>query len=470
MKIPASYCTEPFEKLYIEKEQERHGSRGTLHFRSVVEDHVFYDEDGNPEAVINTISYIKESERGETKERPVLFFWNGGPGSATSTLQLECFGPWQMKFDGREQPTSELTEEEECLLDVCDLVFVDPVGVGFSRLLQESAADRYWSLEGDARSNAFAVTDWIKTHSRWNSRIFLCGESYGTVRVCRILEELGRNPMKGNRMMLGIQISGVILIGLALSLNAKGSIIDEKLDLLTAALPSMAAVYWYQNLQGACELRTFVEKAWRFAGEELQPALFLGDACSEEQVKAIAGRLEHFTGMKASYFEQTGLKLGKIEDFMVQVAAGKGLRVDLYDGRKTQSLSSSYNVVGNGNVPIRIMNGSLAKKLGVNGNRLYYTGNINVNDTWSMKTSDGMSPMECLTSAMERMPDMQVLTASGLYDLCTLVGNTRYLFSHSGVKGKRLVNREYAGGHGVYSTKEGKAEFLLDVRTMIENE
>lgn len=257
---------------------------------------------------------------------------------------------------------------------------------------------------------------------------------------------------------------------LALSLNAKGSIIDEKLDLLTAALPSMAAVYWYQNLQGTCELCTFVEKAWRFAGEELQPALFLGDACSEEQVKAIAGRLEHFTGMKASYFEQTGLKLRKIEDFMVQVAAGKGLRVDLYDGRKTQSLSSSYNVVGNGNVPIRIMNGSLAKKLGVNGNRLYYTGNINVNDTWSMKTSDSMSPMECLTSAMERMPDMQVLAASGLYDLCTLVGNTRYLFSHSGVKGKRLVNREYAGGHGVYSTKEGKAEFLLDVRTMIENE
>ena len=155
---------------------------------------------------------------------------------------------------------------------------------------------------------------------------------------------------------------------------------------------------------------------------------------------------------------------------MVQVAAGKGLRVDLYDGRKTQSLSSSYNVVGNGNVPIRIMNGSLAKKLGVNGNRLYYTGNINVNDTWSMKTSDSMSSMECLTSAMERMPDMQVLAASGLYDLCTLVGNTRYLFSHSGVKGKWLVNREYAGGHGVYSTKEGKAEFLLDVRTMIENE
>ena len=120
MKIPASYCTEPFEKLYIEKEQERHGSRGTLHFRSVVEDHVFYDENGNPEAVINTISYIKGSERGETKERPVLFFWNGGPGSATSTLQLECFGPWQMKFDGRKQPTSELTEEEE-EFEVCGL-------------------------------------------------------------------------------------------------------------------------------------------------------------------------------------------------------------------------------------------------------------------------------------------------------------------------------------------------------------
>ena len=360
MKIPACYCTEPFEKLYIEKEQERHGSQGTLHFQSVVEDHVFYDENGNPEAVINTISYFKTPEKGESAERPVVFFWNGGPGSATSTLQLECFGPWQLKLDDKEQPTGELTEEEECLLDLCDLVFVDPVGVGFSRLLNPSAKERYWSMEGDARSNAFALVDWIQTHSRWNSRIFLCGESYGTVRVCRILEELGRDPMKGNRMMLGIPVSGVILIGLALSLNAKGSIRDERLDLLTAALPSMAAVHWYQNLQGTCELRSFVEEAWQFAGERLQLALFLGDACREEQVRAIAEELEHFTGMKASYFKQTGLKLGRIEDFMVQVAAEKGLRVDLYDGRKTQSLSGTYNVVGNGNVPIRVINGILA--------------------------------------------------------------------------------------------------------------
>lgn len=456
MKIPACYNTEIFQEMNIVKDHQS--------FYSEAKDHVFYDEQGRPEASIHTISYIKKTEE---KDRPVLFFWNGGPGSATSTLQLECFGPWQMKADENGNRLEELVWEENNLLDICDLVFVDPVGVGYSRLLNPQAQNRYWSVDGDSRSNAFAVLDWIRLHQRWNSPVYFCGESYGTIRVCRILEEFGRDPMSGNKMMLGLPVAGVILIGVALSLNEKGSIIDDHLDLLTASLPSMAAVHWYQNLQGSCELRAFVDEAWQFAGEVLQPALFAGDDCSKELFEKAVKGLSHFTGMEENYFRASRLKLGNISDFMIQVAAGKGLRVDLYDGRKTQPLSGVYNPVGDANLPIRIMNGSLARNLGIGCDRLYYTGNINVNDAWDMHTQQNLSAMECLKRAMDRQPDMKVLTASGLYDLCTLVGNTRYIFSHSRIDKKRLLCKEYTGGHGVYSSKEGKETFLSDVRAMI---
>lgn len=372
-----------------------------------------------------------------------------------------------METDGEGNRLNELVWAEDNLLDICDLVFVDPVGVGYSRLLNPEAENRYWSVDGDSRSNAFTVLDWIRGHKRWNSPVYFCGESYGTIRVCRMLEEFARNPVSGNKMMLGIPVAGVILIGVALSLNEKGNIIDEHLDLLTASIPSMAAVHWYQNLQGSCELRAFVDEAWKFAGEILQPALFAGDDCSEELFEKAVKGISHYTGMDKNYFSASGLKLGGIQDFMVRVAAGKGMRVDLYDGRKTQSLSGEYNVVGEDNLPIRIMNGALAEKLGIGCDRLYYTGNINVNDEWNMHTQQSYSNMECLKRAMDRQPDMKVMTASGLYDLCTLLGNTRYIFSHSGIFKEKLLCREYAGGHGVYSSREGKEEFLADVRAMI---
>ena len=173
--------------------------------------------------------------------------------------------------------------------------------------------------------------------------------------------------------------------------------------------------------------------------------------------------------MDPSYFVKTRLRLNDVEDFMTQVIASDGKRVDIYDGRVAQPLAKAYNVVGDNNIPLLLMNGKLAEKLSLNGQRLYYTGNINVNDGWSYSSSYNLSNMDCLKNAMNRMPDMKVLVASGRYDLCTLLGNTRYIFSHAGLPKQNLIMREYSGGHGVYSSEEGKKKFLADVRTMISD-
>ena len=152
----------------------------------------------------------------------------------------------------------------------------------------------------------------------------------------------------------------------------------------------------------------------------------------------------------------------------MQVVSQKQLRVDLYDGRVTSPLSGAYNLVGDGNMPLSVMNGLLAKALGLDATRMYFTGNINVYPGWSYVVENRKTHMECLKDAAARMPEMKIMMASGLYDLCTLAGNTRYQFSHSGITPGRVLMKEYPGGHGVYSSKEGKAAFLKDVRDLIE--
>ncbi len=461
------YTTEAYKPLYVSKKMDAALRGGKITVEAVTEDHIFYDDEGREEATISTISYLRTDE--ENNQRPVMFLWNGGPGSAVSMLNLECFGPYCIAKDEEERLCYELEIETDTILDVCDLVYMDPVGVGYSRLLREEAAENYFSVDGDARSITFAIVSWLKKHRRWNSPVYLCGESYGTIRACRVLDELGRNPFYGNRMMLGIPVAGVILIGSALSVGKEGNeIIEPALDLITAALPSMAAVNWYHNHQEDYDRNAFVEEAWEFGRKRLLPALFAGDDCSMEEIKVIAEELAKYTGMEVSYFEQSRLKLQSLDDFMTQVVRLKGLRVDLYDGRVTSSLAGSYNMVGDGNMPLSVMNGILAPKLGMDTERLYYTGNLNVYPDWNYVPENGKSHIDCLREATERMPEMKVLMASGLYDLCTLAGNTRYQFAHSGIASGKVITKEYPGGHGVYSSKEGKAGFLQDVRAMIK--
>lgn len=460
------YMTEKFQRLDAAKNLEITLRSGEISVSAVTEDHLFYDENGAPEAAISTISYLRTDDGN--LQRPVMFIWNGGPGSATSMLQLECFGPYCMAEDEKEKPLYALNVEENTILDICDLVYMDPIGVGYSRLLREDAGEKYFSVDGDARSMAFAIVNWLKRHQRWNSPVYLCGESYGTIRACRVLDELDRDPIHGNRMMLGLPVAGVVLIGSALSIGKEGNIIEPSLDLVTAALPSMAAINWYHNHQIEYCCEDFVEEAWTFARTKLLPALFEGDACGRQEVKAIAKELEKYTGMDAAYFENSRLQLRSISDFMTQVVCHKNLRVDLYDGRITSPLAGAYNAVGNGNMPIMVMNGILSQTLGTAQKRMYYTGNLNMNLCWNYAVENGKSHMECLRAAAERMPQMKILVASGLYDLCTLAGNTRYQFAHSGIAAGRVLSREYAGGHGVYSSKEAKAAFLQDVREFIE--
>lgn len=325
--LPPEYTVEKFIPSHFEEGHVTQIRGQEIFFRSVSEDCVFYGEDGKMEASIFSISYMRQDV--EQAGRPVMFFWNGGPGSATSTLHLECFGPWLMETDKNGNPQYGVKEEPESILDVCDLVFVDPIGVGYSRLLDQNKKEKYYSVDGDARSIAFFMTEWIRRNGRWNSPVYICGESYGTIRACRVLAELGRSPYSESRKVLGIPVKGVILIGSAISMNEEGNrMLEPGVDLVTAMMPAMAATNWYHHPEGKGTQEEFVANAWNFVREELLSALFEGDDCPEERLRADAVKLAEYTGMSEDYFVRNRLHVRSEYDFCTQVAADQGCRVD----------------------------------------------------------------------------------------------------------------------------------------------
>ncbi len=459
MALPEPFSTETFRPGTFESggSIDVHGT--CVDFQTISEDFVFYAPDGTPEASLFAISYLARSRE---KDRPVMFLWNGGPGSATSTLHLECFGPWLIGRDPCGKAVYRLEDNPDCLLDMCDLVFVDPAGVGLSRLLKPEQAKKYYSVDGDARSTAFLIIEWLRRRGRWNSPVYLTGESYGTVRACRVIAELGRSPYSESRMVPGIPVRGTVLIGLATD-ECRG-------DLVMAMLPSMAATHWYHMEEKNGTQREFVEEARRFALRELLPALYEGSELCDETKRRCAGQLARFTGMPEQYFLSSSLRLLSAADFREKSLAGYVL--DLYDSRLKTPSGDTYRILGSDNVPLQVMNGLLLPRLKVDAGRLYYTGNINVNVMFDMETEDvgeyRRTHLECLKDGMERTPDMKVLFASGLYDLCTFAGHTRYLVTHAGLPDDRTALREYPGGHGVYSSSEGRAAFLADLRAMLK--
>ncbi|MGN1018797.1 MAG: hypothetical protein ACI4O7_00365 [Aristaeellaceae bacterium] len=462
--LPEPFSAERFTPGRFEAEHTLAMRGESIHLRTVAEDTVFYSPEGAPEASIFSISYERISD---DPQRPVMFLWNGGPGSATSTLHLECFGPWGISRSENGDPCYGLVQSDDCILDVCDLVFVDPVGVGLSRLLDPAKADKYWSVDGDARSVAFMMIEWLRRRGRWQSPIYICGESYGTVRACRVLAELGRSPFSESRMVPGIPVAGVVLVGLATS----DDLCDTELTI--AMMPGMAATHWYHSPElHAIPQTDFVQEAWQFARQQLLPALFDGCAVSEDVKQCAAKKLSCYTGLAPDYWLSHDLKIASPRDFMGRALPGYTL--DLYDARIKTPDGTPYNEIGSSNnVPLRVMNGLLLPRLGVSAERLYYTGNINIPIRFNQETED-LDPqhkrthIQCLRDAMLSNPQMKLLFASGLYDLCTHAGNTRYVINHAALPMDRTTVREYPGGHGVYSSPEGREAFLRDIREMIE--
>lgn len=438
----------------------------TIPYRTVCEDNFFVDEDGKPTATIFSYAYFRDDIE-DASTRPVVFAYNGGPGSSSLWVHVGLFGPRRIKIKDElnlsSVPPFELEDNPHCLIDLCDIVIIDPIGTGFGRLLQEKARSEFYDADGDVKALAYFIEQWLTRYGRKNSPILLAGESYGTGRSALLAAELlGAGPGKPETM--GLSVSGVMLLG---------STFFEPTPVESSAvnLITMAATNHYHNPQGKPSFNEFIDQASEFTQKEYLSALFAGDALSNENKHKIAESLEYYSGIKKSIWMRNHLRMDMMK-YSHLLLEEQGLAVGFYDGRYTwnddpaikfNNVIADDPAMGQYTPAFQAGFALLCKELNITFDRTSKGLVFDVNTTWQRKPKN--SPAQALAGCMRRNRNLQVFFASGWFDLCTTAGNARYLATHSNLDLDRVMIKEYPSGHMAYLGEESAELLSKDMRT-----
>ncbi|MGB0040652.1 MAG: hypothetical protein WBQ00_17260, partial [Terriglobales bacterium] len=270
---------------------------------------VLKDATGVPQATISSTSYIREGVR-DPVQRPVLFAFNGGPGASSTPLHFRILGPRRL-MPPDANGASAFVDNSETLLDVADLVMIDPVGTGFSRELSAGAGHAYWNPTGDSKAAQTVIRDWLRDHGRTTSPIYIVGESFGGYRLAEMAKDIG-----------DLNIAGLILVSPGTDMSGEaGGASDQR---FVSTLPSMATTaYEHGKGQSASHSAEQVfEEARAFAQTDYLVVLQQGSALPAADRDRLAERMAKLIGLPASTIAAANLRIDT-QDFLEQLLPGK---------------------------------------------------------------------------------------------------------------------------------------------------
>ncbi len=469
----------PVPKTFVTSHQGTFGGK-TIRYKATAKEMYLTNDIGDSVASFWSVAYTLDPLGDKTK-RPVTFVFNGGPGSASVWLHMGMFGPKIVKVDSDAKKDDgaapyNLVNNEYGLLDLTDLVFIDPVGTGYSRVIGKGKVKDYWGLSEDAKSVAQFMRQWITENERWFSPKYIAGESFGTTRaaaVGKVLEGGGQN----------MALNGMILISQALDYDGSTSIHDNITSYLTY-LPSMAATAWYHKKAGqGKELEEFIEECRQFTYQSYAPSLYRGNLLSASEKSALAEKLSYFTGLEKSYILQSNLRI-LMGRFQKKLLEDKGLAIGRLDGRfmgdEADDVSERPNLGDPASYQIgaaytAALNHYYASVLKVKMNRPYLTSNRKIGQKWRWRTvADGsyweptpVNVSRALGETMRRNTEMRVLVASGYYDLITPFFDAEYTFARNGIVKERVQMKYYEAGHMMYTHEPDLVKLSNDIRDFL---
>src|SRR5437899_3641567 len=262
-------------------------------------------EDGTPKASVFYIAYTKD-DVADPAQRPVTFTFNGGPGSSSIWLHMGAFGPRRVQMGdagGLLPPPYKVVDNESSLLDITDLVFIDPVSTGYSRAVPGEAPKQFHGIQEDVQSVGEFIRLYATRNRRWGSPKFLAGESYGTTRAAGLSGYL--------QQRYGMYLNGIILISSIL--NFQTAEFDTGNDLpYILYLPTYTAIAWYHkklpsDLQG--DLQKAIAESKAFATGAYADTLMAGDALPASRRGEIMQKLARLTGLSPDYIDRTNLRI-----------------------------------------------------------------------------------------------------------------------------------------------------------------
>ena len=362
----------------------------------------------------------------------------------------------------------ELMDNEDCLLDICDIVLIDPVGTGYARVLNPELAKKYAGSYNDAVATAKAIRQWLTLYDRWASPVFLMGESYGSARSALLSETLYISDDQNG--ITGLNLNGLIMTGTSLNFGLEPFPIHQSVFLL----PTLAAIYWYHHREGKPPLEEFVRQAYDFSYDEYLGALALGNRMPEQERMKTAEKLSGFTGIDKNELYHKNLVV-KYDEYAAAWVKREGKITGGYDGRFSRQAAMaeggkeayeqdiSFSIIQGAFA--RCFNGVWKEKFNVDSKQEYVLLNKDMYFSWDYKVDT--PPCKCLEKAMHRNPRMKLMIASGYYDIYTTVGYARYVMSQFDYPKDRVSMKYYEAGHMLYVGEQTMKQLGKDLREFI---
>ena len=427
------------------------------------------NEAGKLQANLFFVGYTKEGE-SDLSRRPITFAFNGGPGASSVWLHLGALGPKRVVLagNGTELPeTYRLVDNHETWLAFTDLVFVDPIGTGYSRAASGVDAKQFYTPAKDIDVASQFIRLYVTKYERWLSPKFIAGESYGTTRAAGLASRLQTAD--------GMNLNGVMLLSSALSFQAFSY--DDGNDIAFAlALPSFAAAATYHKKANVD--RAAVE---HWALNDYLGALTEGDTLPEAQRRRIVEQMAKYTGLSANYIETSRLRVSAAR-FVKELLRNEQRTVGLMDSRVI-----GVDVTPRGEYAhfdpafflvtgpfVATLNDYLRRDLNFETNRPYKFLSQEVNGSWKW-FAHGQGYVyvaDDLAEAMDRDAHFRVFAAAGEYDLTTPYLGQKYIFDHMGldpIRRGNLVFRTYPAGHQIYTDPASLKKLHDDIAAFVSD-
>ncbi|WCL55143.1 S10 family peptidase [Gimibacter soli] len=450
-------------------------------YKAVAGDTYIRDAKGKPVATFFTYAYLKDGVK-DPSTRPVTFVYNGGPGSASMWLHMGVFGPRRVVVPS--DPADDgaapyrIIDNPETVLDVTDLVFIDPVGTGLSRPLGDEDPKKHWGVLEDGGSIAEFIRTWIDENNRWNSPKFLAGESYGTLRSAVVADKLTNDH--------DIGLNGIMLISAVLDYH-QSRFQPGAVQAYVSFLPSYAATAWYHNQLPSkpANLEAFLDEVRAFASTDYAAALMAGNRLSADEEARIIDKLHQYTGLEKNYIKATNLRIEVFRFFKELMRDERKVvgRLDSrYLGDEPDSAGEFFESDpfsdATGNAFTVAINDQLKNFFGVKlTDRRYNNSARGEKDwgwnwnVWGKELPNGgrfVNVVPMLGSAMRHNPDMHVLVTQGYYDFATPFYGAENALAQPEIVKDRVAFTYYESGHMMYVHEPSRLKFLDDIRSFIE--
>ena len=418
-------------------------------------------ESGGKECRIFYTAYTRDDVE-DVSDRPITFAFNGGPGASSFYIQFGCMGPRRPEIDEKgyaKTLPARIVDNENSILDMTDLVFIDPVGTGYSHALNEDETEDFLGYDNDIRTVGDFIRLYINRHKRWGSPKYIAGESYGTVRAVGLCDYLVEQYY--------MYINGLMLVS---TCNNYMALEDHGGNDLPYAMkvPTFAADAWYHGKLDKeyqdMELDDYLEKVRSFVESEYVPALFMGRKMDKDKQDELAGELAGYIGVSKEFVLSSNLRI-ELSDFAQELLKDEKLMIGRLDGRITGpvtagSIEDGTSDPSSSSSDIALLNSYqdyLTKELGFETDRPFEPLSLDVNMKWSLPDGVYVSQEEVIYNCMSRNPFLKVWVLCGYYDGATPFYAAEWVYDHVFINENREENLQftyYPSGHMIYMEKD----------------